>query len=504
MKITRICLLLATLYLLALLSWNASAAETVTGGTINDAISWNFQNGTLSISGEGSMGFRPSQQSPWYHLREAITTVVVEEGVTVIGDNAFKNCIHLVQVQLPSTLKSIQKNAFFNCQSLSEIRLPPNVTYIGEHAFRYCISLKTITIPDSVETMEGSVFQNCSSLETVILSEKLEEIRPYTFHGCSSLTAITLPQGMRKIGACAFKNCEGLTEVTFSGKLWYVDTGAFSGCTGLTYLEFPAGSLYLLDDAFRNCDHLMEIRFLGDPPSLGEAVFDSRENGEPPCVIRYPSDNDNWTERIMQRWEAVYGGAIRLASDGIVPCDHVKTAMPGKSATCTEAGLTEGAYCNLCGEVLKKQETIDALGHDPVTVTVPPTCTEVGYDLHTCSRCGEATRNNEIAALGHAFGEWETVIEPTVETAGLALRECAYCLLSEQRQLEKLPPQPTEPPTQKPTAPVATPSETVCVPAQTMPPKPRERMEAGLQILLVLLAVAGAIVAVKCLTRKKL
>lgn len=503
MKITRICLLLAALSLLTLLFWNASTAETVTGGTINDVISWNFQNGTLTISGEGSMKFSPSQQSPWYHLRETITTVVVEEGVTVIGDNAFKNCIHLAQVQLPSTLKSIQKNAFFNCQSLSEIRLPPNVRYIGDHAFRYCISLKTISIPDSVETMEGSVFQNCSSLETVILSEKLEEIRPYTFHGCSSLTAITLPQGMRKIGAYTFKDCEGLTEVTFSRKLWYVDTGAFSGCTGLTYLEFPAGSLYLLDDAFRNCDHLMEIRFLGDQPSLGEAVFDSRENGEPPCIIRYPSDNGNWTERIMQLWEAVYGGAIRFAPDGIVPCDHVKTTMPGKSATCTESGLTEGAYCNLCGEVLKKQKTIDALGHDPVTITVPPTCTECGYDLQICSRCGETTRDHETAALGHVFGQWKTVKEPTVEEAGLQIRRCRNCEATEERELEKLPPPSTEPPTEPaPTAPPATaPGETAPAPTQ---PAMRERAEAGIGILLILLAVIGAIVAVKILTKKKL
>ena len=144
MKITRICLLLAALYLLALLSWNASAAETVTGGTINDAISWNFQNGTLSISGEGSMGFRPSQQSPWYHLREAITTVVVEEGVTVIGDNAFKNCIHLVQVQLPSTLRTIARGVFWDCPSIEEISIPAGVTTIGEYAFFYCTALKHV------------------------------------------------------------------------------------------------------------------------------------------------------------------------------------------------------------------------------------------------------------------------------------------------------------------------------------------------------------------------
>lgn len=502
-KIQSLLILLVLLSLV--LPWQAASAETVAGGQLTDTITWDFQDGVLTISGEGGMEYATISGAPWYYLRQEITTVIVEEGILGIDYHAFENCVNLTRVQLPSTLRSIRYDAFFNCQSLSEITLPPNLKYIGSSAFRYCISLKSITIPDSVESLEGSVFQNCYNLESVILSEKLVEIRPYTFHGCSSLTAITLPQSIEKIGAYAFKDCESLRKVTFSEELWYMEDGAFQGCASLKNLEFPASFRYFEDEVFHDCDNLTQLRFLGDLPSVGENVFDQRDPGEDPCVISYPAENKTWSKEKRELWQKLFPGVIRFEAYGELECDHDVVIVPGVEATCTEEGMTEKHYCAICKKVLKKQSVVDPLGHDFVVTTVAPTCTEPGYDLHICSRCQLEERHNEVEAHGHSFGPWETVKEPTVEEEGQQKRQCLNCAAGEERSLEKLPPPPTQPPTQMPTQPTApTPPATDPAPTRPNSPAPRERIEAGLLMALILLGVAGAILGVRILTKKKL
>lgn len=501
----RFCLLAAVL-LLMVLPWHTATAESVTGGALTETITWDFQDGTLTISGTGIMEYTASKQPPWYHLRGEITTVIVEEGIEVIGYSAFENCVNLTHVQLPSTLKRIGHDAFKNCQSLEQITLPSGLQRISENVFEYCTNLKSITIPDTVEKLGGSLFKNCYSLETVILPSALEEIPPYAFSGCRALRAITLPESVKKIRWYAFHGCQNLTDVTLSKKLSSVGEGAFDSCTSLARLDFFGNYLNFDKNVFHNCDSLMLIRFWGDFPGYEYPLFDEREPDEPPCVIAYPADNETWTERKMQRMETQYGAAIQLAPDGVVPCEHVAVTIAGKEATCTEEGLTAGKYCSLCGDVLKKQKKVDALGHDLVTTTVPPTCLEPGYDLHTCSRCQFSQTDNPVDATGHTFDEWQTVKEPTVEEVGLEARKCRSCEVTEQRELGKLPPPPTQPPTEPPTNPPTqpVPTQTTPVPTQFQPPAPKERAEAGVGIVLILFAVAAVIVAVKWLTKKRI
>ncbi len=93
---------------------------------------------------------------------------------------------------------------------------------------------------------------------------------------------------------------------------------------------------------------------------------------------------------------------------------HTEETIPGKAATCTEDGLTEGTKCSVCGEILKAQEVIPALGHalGNWTVHTAPTCTKPGEERRTCWRCPHYI-GRDLAPLGHKPGD--EVIENKVD-----------------------------------------------------------------------------------------
>ena len=125
------------------------------------------------------------------------------------------------------------------------------------------------------------------------------------------------------------------------------------------------------------------------------------------------------------------------------PLGHTEVTDKAVPPTCTETGLTEGSHCSVCGEVLKAQETIDALGHTEVTdEAVPPTCTETGLTegIH-CSVCGEVLKAQETAdALGHTEAADEAVPPTCTETGLTEGSHCSVCgeVLKEQEVIDAL------------------------------------------------------------------
>ncbi len=104
------------------------------------------------------------------------------------------------------------------------------------------------------------------------------------------------------------------------------------------------------------------------------------------------------------------------------------------AATCAEEGQ-EQRLCE-CGET--ETRTIAATGHNYTETLVAPTCTEQGYTLHTCTNCEHTYTDNEIAALGHEFGEWEIDVDPTYTQEGSKHRTCTRCDAEETEAISKL------------------------------------------------------------------
>ena len=115
---------------------------------------------------------------------------------------------------------------------------------------------------------------------------------------------------------------------------------------------------------------------------------------------------------------------------------HKSETIPGKEATCTEAGLTEGTKCSVCGEILVAQEVIPAKGHTwgEWELTTAATCTQAGVETRTCSVC-QASETRSITATGHTWDDWEVTTAATCTQAGVETRTCSVCQASETRPI---------------------------------------------------------------------
>ena len=143
-----------------------------------------------------------------------LTTVLLPNTLTSIGEYAFNGCSSLTGIHLPDNLTSIGESTFNGCSSLTEINLPDNLTSIGESTFNGCSSLTEIHLPASLTSIGGSAFRGCSSLTGIHLPDNLTSIGERAFRGCSSLTEIHLPASLTWIGEYAFSGYSSLTKVT--------------------------------------------------------------------------------------------------------------------------------------------------------------------------------------------------------------------------------------------------------------------------------------------------
>ena len=199
-----------------------------------------------------------------------ITSVVIPDTVTSIGNYAFSSCYSLASVNFGnnSHLTIIGEHAFSSCISLTSITIPSSVTSIGEYAFQRCISLTSITIPESVTSIGDQSFVNCDSLTTIevdsanttyssedgVLFNKDKTILIRYPKG-NTRTSYTIPSSVTSIGDSAFRGCSSLTSVDFeeNSQLTSIDDEAFSYCSRLTTITINATT----------------------PPTLGLSVFSS-------------------------------------------------------------------------------------------------------------------------------------------------------------------------------------------------------------------------------------
>ncbi|MDE6599280.1 MAG: leucine-rich repeat domain-containing protein [Oscillospiraceae bacterium] len=146
--------------------------------------------------------------------------VLIADGVTEIGGEAFRECRNLRRIDIPDSVVKIGKYAFYECWLLREITVPKGVKKIEEGAFSRCRTLETVTFNGGVEDIEMSAFDCCVSLEKIILPNGVKKIYSYAFHECCSLQSLTLPNSIERIFPNAFSGCESLKNISYKGQVY--------------------------------------------------------------------------------------------------------------------------------------------------------------------------------------------------------------------------------------------------------------------------------------------
>ena len=277
MKNTRkiISVLLSILMIITsvpLMAVESFAADEITSGVTGDC-TWSLDSdGVLTISGNGKMkDYSFNERKPW---GTSITKVVIENGVTSIGDWAFENCFSLTSVTILDGVRYIGNCAFLCCTSLTSVTIPDSVTSIGDEAFYDCTSLTSITIPNSVTSVGNQAFFYCTSLTSVTIPDSVTSIGEAAFESCRSLTSITIPDSVTSIGLSAFEDCTSLTSITIPNSVTSVGNRAFYNCTSLTSITIPDSVTSIGNSAFQNCTSLKSVTIGNGVTRIGQSAFE--------------------------------------------------------------------------------------------------------------------------------------------------------------------------------------------------------------------------------------
>lgn len=234
--------LICVLMLMAVLSLAEPARAEEYSGTCGDNLNWNFNESTgqLTISGEGAMEDYPfsavdEYMAPWYAHRDSITEIVMNPGITYIGNNAFLSNRDLVSVTIPDTVSSIGQCAFYECASLKEIDLPNSITEFDYRVFAYCTSLTDVRLPAELKAISIRMFEECTSLAKIDLPETVVSIGYGAFMDCDSVMNIRIPAAVETIENDAFESCDKLLNVVFMGSAPVIESGAFASSNPTIY-----------------------------------------------------------------------------------------------------------------------------------------------------------------------------------------------------------------------------------------------------------------------------
>ena len=216
---------------------NIDTDEIIQKGRCGTFLEYEIKDGVLTITGTGRM-----YDSPTFSGRDQITSVVISEGVTSIGTNAFQNCEKLTEVSLPSTVYELGSYSFSNCKSLTSVQLPDEITEIPECAFSNCTSLKEIGLPAALRIIGTEAFRNCNELSSVQFPETLETIGYSAFYSCNKLTSAELPEGLISVGTSAFYDTGLSGTVTIPASVQDLGVGCFGGNTKIAAFEVADGN----------------------------------------------------------------------------------------------------------------------------------------------------------------------------------------------------------------------------------------------------------------------
>jgi len=151
-----------------------------------------LNEGVVTVSGNGAMeNYSYFTNTPWYYSRNSITSIIIEDGVTNVGDYAFARCENLESVTIGNGVVTIGESAFGECYSkFTSLTMGNSVVTIGNEAFINNSGLTTVTFPSTLQTIGEDAFYGCSKISSLTIPSSVTSIGDYAFGGCSLIAYI--------------------------------------------------------------------------------------------------------------------------------------------------------------------------------------------------------------------------------------------------------------------------------------------------------------------------
>ena len=417
----------------------------------------------LRISGNGAMpDYSTSSVAPWYSKRTKITSVVVEPGVTNVGDYAFYACLKLTEVELAEGITDIGQGAFQDCTKLKAVEIPEGVKSIGSSAFSDCSSLTSVSIPDGVTSIGGSAFSGCSGLTSVSIPVGVTSIGMFTFSGCSNLTSVSIPDSVTSIGMYAFNGCSGLTSVSIPEGVASIEFSVFYGCSSLTSVNIPDGVTSIGGSAFDGCSGLTSMSIPEGVTSIGMSAFEGCSNL---TSVSIPEGVTSIESRVFSGCSSLTNvsipeGVTSIRDSAFRGCGSLTSVSIPNSVTsigeyafsgCTSLknvyyGGNEIAWKQIQissnNSALSNAEIHYGIDHICKLNLIPekaPTCTENGnHEYYYCPICKKASKDAEgtqlttveaetLPALGHSMEKHEETAATCTTLGNHTYYFCTTC-----------------------------------------------------------------------------
>ena len=376
-----------------------------TCGAQGSNVTWTYCDGVLTISGTGAMKnytYADANTVPWYSFRTYnITSIVIEEGVTGIGDYVFFACSSVTSVTIPNSVTSIGNAAFRNCSSLASITIPETVLTIGNLAFYSCPALTSITFPNSVTSIGNAALNYCSALEDIYVSwtENIPTWISMTNRDQQSDINLHVPCGSKS----GYEAANGWKDYTLKADIPNVKSGTY----GPDNIEWT----------FDYCDSLLTITGNGEL-HCDENTWGPNAGGINPNAVKYVFIGKGVT----------YLGIYTLSYMTNIEYIEIEEGHP-----------THRTGCNAIIRIGSEQEGDTLIFGCPHTV-IPTTCTTIrGYGFSDNHRVTEMTIPSSVKQIANMQGSlWEGNNGQVFYTSNSA-SEGLKDLYVEWTQLEDIP-----------------------------------------------------------------
>ena len=200
-----------------------------------------------------------------------LTEIVLPDDIEEIGDNAFDASFGLTKVVFPKKVKQLKIGSYaFSFCNLEELDLPEGLTEIGGWAFEHN-EITSLTIPSTVKVIPDNCFYDCYNLKTVTIPEGVEYIGSWAF-GSTGLENFEIPSTVKEMGNYPFY-FSPITSLTIPATLTRWPEGFFAG-TKIETIEIPEGMTEIGNKCFMKCDKLKNIKLPSSVKKIGENIVE--------------------------------------------------------------------------------------------------------------------------------------------------------------------------------------------------------------------------------------